>query len=376
MTFSDLKLSKPLLHALTQKGYSTPTPIQQQAIPKILEGKDLFGCAQTGTGKTAAFALPILQLLAQSPTNNRRNIRALILAPTRELALQIHENIVEYARHLPVRYGVVYGGVSQNAQVQQLKKGIDLLVATPGRLLDLQQQGFLSLQQVEFFVLDEADKMLDMGFIRDIRKVIASLPAQRQSLFFSATTTNEIKNLAATILYKPESIAVTPVSSTTELIKQFLYYVPRENKRGLLEYVLKNGNVTQALVFTRTKRGADKVARTLSAQGWRAESIHGNKSQGARVRALDGFKKKNIDVLVATDIAARGIDVENLSHVINYELPEVAETYVHRIGRTGRAGANGIALSFCTEDETDYLKGIHQLTKIPMEVISRHPFSF
>ncbi|HQU54058.1 MAG TPA: DEAD/DEAH box helicase, partial [Saprospiraceae bacterium] len=371
MTFSDLKLSKPLLHALTQKGYSTPTPIQQQAIPKILEGKDLFGCAQTGTGKTAAFALPILQLLAQSPTNNRRNIRALILAPTRELALQIHENIVEYARHLPVRYGVVYGGVSQNAQVQQLKKGIDLLVATPGRLLDLQQQGFLSLQQVEFFVLDEADKMLDMGFIRDIRKVIASLPAQRQSLFFSATTTNEIKNLAATILYKPESIAVTPVSSTTELIKQFLYYVPRENKRGLLEYVLKNGNVTQALVFTRTKRGADKVARTLSAQGWRAESIHGNKSQGARVRALDGFKKKNIDVLVATDIAARGIDVENLSHVINYELPEVAETYVHRIGRTGRAGANGIALSFCTEDETDYLKGIHQLTKIPMEVISR-----
>ncbi|MCB0674970.1 MAG: DEAD/DEAH box helicase, partial [Saprospiraceae bacterium] len=269
MTFSDLKLSKPLLHALTQKGYSTPTPIQQQAIPKILEGKDLFGCAQTGTGKTAAFALPILQLLAQSPTNNRRNIRALILAPTRELALQIHENIVEYARHLPVRYGVVYGGVSQNAQVQQLKKGIDLLVATPGRLLDLQQQGFLSLQQVEFFVLDEADKMLDMGFIRDIRKVIASLPAQRQSLFFSATTTNEIKNLAATILYKPESIAVTPVSSTTELIKQFLYYVPRENKRGLLEYVLKNGNVTQALVFTRTKRGADKVARTLSAQGWR-----------------------------------------------------------------------------------------------------------
>ncbi|HPR01781.1 MAG TPA: DEAD/DEAH box helicase [Saprospiraceae bacterium] len=376
MTFSDLKLSKPLLHALTQKGYSTPTPIQQQAIPKILEGKDLFGCAQTGTGKTAAFALPILQLLAQSPTNNRRNIRALILAPTRELALQIHENIVEYARHLPVRYGVVYGGVSQNAQVQQLKKGIDLLVATPGRLLDLQQQGFLSLQQVEFFVLDEADKMLDMGFIRDIRKVIASLPAQRQSLFFSATTTNEIKNLAATILYKPESIAVTPVSSTTELIKQFLYYVPRENKRGLLEYVLKNGNVTQALVFTRTKRGADKVARTLSAQGWRAESIHGNKSQGARVRALDGFKKKNIDVLVATDIAARGIDVENLSHVINYELPEVAETYVHRIGRTGRAGANGIALSFCTEDETDYLKGIHQLTKIPMEVIARHPFSF
>ena len=376
MTFSDLKLSKPLLHALTQKGYSTPTPIQQQAIPKILEGKDLFGCAQTGTGKTAAFALPILQLLAQSPTINRRNIRALILAPTRELALQIHENIVEYARHLPVRYGVVYGGVSQNAQVQQLKKGIDLLVATPGRLLDLQQQGFLSLQQVEFFVLDEADKMLDMGFIRDIRKVIASLPAQRQSLFFSATTTNEIKNLAATILYKPESIAVTPVSSTTELIKQFLYYVPRENKRGLLEYVLKNGNVTQALVFTRTKRGADKVARTLSAQGWRAESIHGNKSQGARVRALDGFKKKNIDVLVATDIAARGIDVENLSHVINYELPEVAETYVHRIGRTGRAGANGIALSFCTEDETDYLKGIHQLTKIPMEVISRHPFSF
>lgn len=376
MTFSDLKLSKPLLQALTKKGYSTPTPIQQQAIPRILAGKDLFGCAQTGTGKTAAFALPILQLLAQGAVNNPRKIRALILAPTRELALQIHDNINQYASNLPVRHAVAYGGVSQHAQVQQLKKGLDLLVATPGRLLDLQQQGFLSLHQVEFFVLDEADKMLDMGFIRDIRKIIATLPVRRQSLFFSATTTKEIKALAGTILYNPETIAVTPVSSTTELIKQFLYYVPRENKRGLLEYVLKNSNVTQALVFTRTKRGADKVARTLSSRGWRAESIHGNKSQGARVRALDGFKKKSIDVLVATDIAARGIDVENLSHVINYELPEVAETYVHRIGRTGRAGAQGIALSFCTEDETDYLEGIHQLTKIPMEVISHHPFSF
>ncbi|MCB0664945.1 MAG: DEAD/DEAH box helicase [Saprospiraceae bacterium] len=376
MTFSDLKLSVPLLKALTKKGYTEPTPIQQQAIPRILTGRDLFGCAQTGTGKTAAFALPILQLLSQVRPASPISVHALILAPTRELALQINDNITGYATNLSIRHTVIYGGVSQHAQVQQLRKGVDLLVATPGRLLDLCQQGFISLKHIKFFVLDEADKMLDMGFIRDIRKIIDKLPEHRQSLFFSATTTKDIKSLANSILFQPESISVAPVSSTTDLIKQFLYYVPRENKRGLLEYILKTDNVGQALVFTRTKRGADKVARALNSQGWRAEAIHGNKSQGARVRALDGFKKKSIDVLVATDIASRGIDVENLSHVINYELPDVAETYVHRIGRTGRAGASGKALSFCTEDETEYLKDIHNLTKIQMEVIAKHPFSF
>lgn len=375
-TFSALNLSPALLTALQQKGYTEPTPIQQQAIPPILEGRDLFGCAQTGTGKTAAFSLPILQRLEATHQPGQRTIKALILAPTRELALQIEENIQSYALHLSVRHAVIHGGVAQSPQVKQLRRGVDLLVATPGRLLDFVHQGLISLQHIRFFVLDEADKMLDMGFIRDIRKIIALLPTKRQSLFFSATTTNEIMSLANTILFRPETVSVTPVKETTDLIQQFVYYVPRENKRQLLEYILKQNDVGQALVFTRTKRGADKVVRALTSQGWKAAAIHGNKSQGARIRALEGFKNKALDVLVATDIASRGIDVENLSHVINYELPEVAETYIHRIGRTGRAGAQGIAVSFCTEDDVSYLKDIHQLTKTPMQEVVSHPYCF
>jgi ATP-dependent RNA helicase RhlE len=372
MTFNELKLIEPLLMALKATGYTKPTPIQEQAIIPILDGHDIFGCAQTGTGKTAAFVLPILQQLEAKKRS--RDIKALILAPTRELAIQIGENIAAYSKYLEIKHTTIFGGVSQKNQEKELRNGVEILVATPGRLLDLMQQRLISLTKIEHFVLDEADRMLDMGFIHDMKKVIAKLPLQRQTLFFSATAAPEIMKLANSLLKKPVHISVTPVSSTTALVEQSIYYVSKENKRSLLKHILKNENVEHALVFTRTKRGADRVAKELNKNGISSEAIHGDKSQGARVRALNGFKNRTIRVLVATDIAARGIDVDNLSHVINYEIPEVAETYVHRIGRTGRAGSKGKALSFCTDEEKSYMKDINKLTKQTIAVVASHPF--
>ena len=357
-------------------GYTSPTPIQEQSIPAILEGKDIFGCAQTGTGKTAAFALPILQLLDHHKQEGApKRIKALILAPTRELALQISDSFSSYAKFLNLTHTTVFGGVSQHLQVKDLRRGVDILIATPGRLLDLMNQGFIQLNHIEFFVLDEADRMLDMGFINDIKKVIVKLPAKKQTLFFSATAAPDIMKLANTLLRNPVSVSVTPVSSTATLVEQSVYYVAKEDKRSLLKYVLNNGKIEHALVFTRTKHGADKVAKDLNSIGIKAEAIHGNKSQNARERALKGFKNRSIRVLVATDIASRGIDVDKLSHVINYEIPEQAETYVHRIGRTGRAGSSGIAMSFCTRDEMPYLKDINKLIKKNIEVVASHPYS-
>jgi ATP-dependent RNA helicase RhlE len=376
MTFSELKLIKPLITALDKKGYTEPTPIQEQSIPSILEGKDIFGCAQTGTGKTAAFALPILQLLSnRKQTNPTNDIKALILAPTRELALQISDNFKEYASNLNISHTTIFGGVSQVNQTKDLKRGVDVLIATPGRLLDLMNQGYVKLNNIQFFVLDEADRMLDMGFINDIKKVIAKLPAKKQTLFFSATAAPDIMKLANTLLKDPVKVSVTPVSSTATLVTQSVYYVEKDKKRSLLKFVLNNGKIDHALVFTRTKRGADRVAKDLNSSGIKAEAIHGDKSQGARERALKGFKDRSIRILVATDIASRGIDVDKLSHVINYEIPEQAETYVHRIGRTGRAGSTGIALSFCTQDELSYLKDITKLIKKTIDVVSTHPYA-
>lgn len=361
------------MQALDKLQYQVPTPIQQKAIPAVLEGRDMFGCAQTGTGKTAAFSLPILQILSASPAA-KRSIRALVLAPTRELALQISANVTAYSRHLNLSHTTVYGGVSQFHQVKDLQRGVDLLIATPGRLKDLIQQGYVKLNNVEHFVLDEADRMLDMGFINDIRKIIALLPVKKQSLFFSATVSPEIQKLADGLLKNPVHVSVTPVSSAAPLVEQTVFFVTKENKRMLLKHVLIEKKIEHVLVFTRTKHGADKVAKDLTKNGIRAEAIHGNKSQGARQKALKGFKDRQIRVLVATDIASRGIDVDKLSHVINYELPEVAETYVHRIGRTGRAGSSGVAMSFCSNDEKPYLKDISKLIKknLPAEA---HPFN-
>ena len=374
MTFKELNLIAPILQALETGGYTQPTPIQQQSIPIILSGKDLLGCAQTGTGKTAAFALPMLQLLsAETATPKYRHIRALILTPTRELAIQIGESFATYGKHLNLKHTVIFGGVSQGAQTTALRNGIDILIATPGRLLDLIGQRFIDLKNITHFVLDEADRMLDMGFIHDVKKVTALLPAKKQTLFFSATMPPEIQKLANTILVSPQKVEVTPVSSTAETVSQYLYHVDKKDKRKLLAFILKNKDVKSALVFTRTKHGADRVAGDLIKDGITAEAIHGNKSQPARQRALSNFKTGQIRVLVATDIAARGIDIEALSHVINFELPNVPETYVHRIGRTGRALAEGIALSFCCEEEVDDLKSIEKLTrKIP--VIDQHPY--
>jgi ATP-dependent RNA helicase RhlE len=372
MTFNDLKLTEPLLMALKSMGYENPTPIQEQAITPILSGKDIFGHAQTGTGKTAAFSLPILdQLHRKQPT---RFLKALILAPTRELATQISENIRSYTKHMKISHATIFGGVSQSSQERALYNGVDMVIATPGRLLDLMNQGIIKLDKIEYFVLDEADRMLDMGFINDIKKIIAKLPVKRQTLFFSATASPGIMKLANTILKNPVNISVTPVSSTTHLVDQNLYYVSKEDKKLLLNHILSSESVENALVFTRTKRGADRVAKELKRNGISSESIHGNKSQGARERALKGFKSKKIRVLVATDIASRGIDVEKLSHVINYEIPEQAETYVHRIGRTGRAGSKGVALSFCAKDELRYMKDISKLIKKNIPVVSSHPF--
>jgi ATP-dependent RNA helicase RhlE len=375
MTFNDLNLTAPLLEALATEGYTNPTPIQQQAIPIVLAQKDLLGCAQTGTGKTAAFALPILQLLSKAPRDKGPvPIRCLILTPTRELAIQINESFAAYGKNLRVKHTVIFGGVPQGAQTHALRGGVDVLIATPGRLLDLMHQNFVHLNNLEIFVLDEADRMLDMGFIHDVKKVVAKLPKQRQTLFFSATMPPEIQKLADTILHNAEKVEVTPVSSTVDAIQQSIFMVDRKDKKQLLAYLLKDPTVASALVFTRTKHGADKVAKDLSKVGIHSEAIHGNKSQNARQRALSNFKAGNTRVLVATDIAARGIDVDALSHVINFELPEVPETYVHRIGRTGRAGASGVAYSFCDSEELDYLKQIQKLIGLQIPISTAHPY--
>jgi len=376
MSFQDLNLIEPILKALKTEGYTTPTPIQAKSIPIILKKHDLLGTAQTGTGKTAAFSIPILQLLYQDKQQHKeqKTIKALVLTPTRELAIQIEESMKAYGRHTGLRPFVVFGGVSQNPQTEALRRGVDILIATPGRLLDLMNQGFIKLDHLKILVLDEADRMLDMGFVHDVKKIIAKVPRQRQTLFFSATMPSEIQNLADTILYKPEKVEVAPVSSTADTIQQVLYYVDKDDKRALLQHILKDKTIATALVFTRTKHGADKVVKDLSKAGITAEAIHGNKSQNARQRALTNFKARTTRVLVATDIAARGIDIDELTHVINYEIPNIPETYVHRIGRTGRAGASGIALTFCDEEEKDFLKDIHKLINKAIPVQEEHPY--
>ena len=375
MPFKSLEIIEPILQSLLEEGYSTPTPIQAQAIPIVLEGTDLLGCAQTGTGKTAAFAIPILQLLSTSQSFDRRKkIRSLILTPTRELAIQIGESFKNYGRHTRLSYTVIFGGVNQFAQTQVLQRGVDILVATPGRLLDLMNQGFISLRDIEIFVLDEADCMLDMGFIHDVKKVLAALPKKRQSLFFSATMPPEIVKLADTILKNPRKVEITPGQPTVDIIEQFIYFVDKGNKSALLMDVLSDQNIKSALVFTRTKHGADKVVKDLLRHNIKAEAIHGNKAQNARQRALANFKDQTTRVLVATDIAARGIDVDEMEFVINYELPNISETYVHRIGRTGRAGAKGTAFSFCDAEEKAFLKDIEKLIRKKIPVIDNHPF--
>jgi ATP-dependent RNA helicase RhlE len=375
MQFESLNIIEPILKSLKEEGYTLPTPIQEQAIPILLKGIDLIGCAQTGTGKTAAFAVPILQLLYNNKTfDKRRKIRSLIVTPTRELAIQIDESFKAYGRHTGLTCTVVFGGVNQNPQTSALRNGVDVLVATPGRLLDLMTQGYISLRDVEIFVLDEADRMLDMGFIHDVRKIIASLPKKRQSLFFSATMPPEIVKLAGAIVYKPVKVEVTPSASTVEIVNQYVYFTDKVNKNALLLELLKDDKIKTALVFTRTKYGADKVVRVLKKKNISAESIHGNKAQTARQRALSNFKAQTTRVLVATDIAARGIDVDDLEYVINYEIPNISETYVHRIGRTGRAGANGTAISFCDADEKEYLRDIEKLITKKIQVIDNHPY--
>ena len=375
MTFEELHLIPPILNALRQAGYREPTPIQQAAIPPVLEGRDLLGCAQTGTGKTAAFAVPILQILAKRPApKGKRPIRSLVLTPTRELALQIYENFEVYGKHLGLRTAVVFGGVGQAPQVEALEKGVDVLVATPGRLNDLIGQGYVSLADLEIFVLDEADRMLDMGFIHDVRRVIDKTPEKKQTLLFSATMPPEIQEIADRLLHDMAVVQVAPPATTVEKIRQYVYFVDRENKRKLLAHLLANPELVSVLVFTRTKHGADRVARDLSRAGFSGRAIHGDKSQKARQDALAAFKEGRCRVLVATDIAARGIDIYELSHVINFDIPEVPETYVHRIGRTGRAGLDGTAISFCTADERADFEQILRLTKGNMETVEDHPF--
>ena len=376
MSFNNLQLIEPVLRALQQEGYTIPTPIQQQAIPSILQGRDLKGCAQTGTGKTAAFAIPLLQLIYQDKQNNPKSnsIKALILTPTRELAIQIEESFNAYGRYLHLSHLVVFGGVSQVSSVNKLRRGVDILVATPGRLLDLMQQGHVSLRDIRYFVLDEADRMLDMGFVHDVKRIISKLPAQKQTLFFSATMPFEIGALAKSILKNPVTVEVTPVATTAETITQVIYHAEKKDKAPLLKHILADGEIKTALIFTRTKHGADKLSKYLNQSGIRSEAIHGNKSQGARQNALTNFKNRKTRVLVATDIAARGIDVDDLTHVVNFELPNVPETYVHRIGRTGRAGANGNAISFCDYEERLLLKDIQKLIRQVIPVADGHPY--
>ena len=363
MSFENLDLIEPILRALKTEGYEKPTPIQEQAIPIILQRKDLLGCAQTGTGKTAAFAIPIIQHLCQDmPKDKKHEIKALILTPTRELAIQINECFADYAEYTDLRHTVIFGGVNQKPQVDALKRGTDVLIATPGRLLDLINQRYISLNRITHFVLDEADRMLDMGFIHDIKRLLPLLPTKRQTLFFSATMPSAINELSRTILYKPVKVEVAPVSSVVDTIEQHLYFVEKPQKSDLLVSLLKQERDKSVLVFSRTKHGADKIARTLNKKGIECEAIHGNKTQGARQRALTNFKSGTTRVIVATDIAARGIDIVNLELVINYDLPDVAETYVHRIGRTGRAGNRGTALTFCSQDEHMMVRDIQKLT--------------
>lgn len=375
MQFQSLNIIEPILRALKEEGYTTPTPIQAQSIPIVLRGQDLLGCAQTGTGKTAAFSIPILQLLSNNKSyESRKKIRGLIVTPTRELAIQIGESLNAYGRHTGLDYAVIFGGVNQNPQTRALHSGVDILVATPGRLLDLMNQGHLSLHHVEYFVLDEADRMLDMGFIHDVKKLLAVLPKKRQSLFFSATMPPEIVKLANSILHNPSKVSVTPVSSTADIIQQYIYFVDKGNKNALLVDILQDENIKTALVFTRTKYGADKVVKMLARHDIKAEAIHGNKAQNARQKALANFKAQTTRVLVATDIAARGIDVDDLEYVINFEMSNIAETYVHRIGRTGRAGAKGTAISFCDAEEKAYLRDVEKLIAKKIPVIDDHPY--
>lgn len=377
MSFNDLGLIEPIVNALIEEGYQAPTPVQQKAIPIILQGYDMFGCAQTGTGKTAAFSLPVLQRMMADTTRQgqKKTIRTLVLTPTRELAIQIGESFAAYGKYLPLKRLVIFGGVSQQPQVQSLKQGIDILIATPGRLLDLMNQRLLSLNELEYLVLDEADRMLDMGFVHDVKRIIARLPEKRQTLFFSATMSPDVQKLSESLLKKPVFVEAAPPSSTADLIQQSIYFVEKPFKAPLLAELLGDRQINKALVFTRTKRGADKVARDLSKVGIQAGAIHGNKSQNARQSTLQDFKNGKTRVLVATDIAARGIDIDGMSHVFNFDLPNVPESYVHRIGRTGRAGANGMAISFCDREEREFLNDIQKLIKKNIPVVKEHAFS-
>ncbi len=371
MTFNSLGLSDALLKAVSKQGYTEPSPIQQKAIPLILEGKDVLASAQTGTGKTAGFTLPMLQILSQGQQLRQRPIRALVLTPTRELAAQVHQSVKDYSEYVDIRSMVMFGGVNQKPQVANLRQGVDILIATPGRLIDLNNQGLLSLKSIEILVLDEADRMLDMGFLRDIKRIMSLMPAKRQNLLFSATFSKDIKALANDILHHPVLVEATPENSTVDAIDQKVYRVAKGLKPDLLVKLITDGNWEQVLVFTRTKHGANKLTKKLISSSIPALAIHGNKSQGARTKALDGFKKGTIRVLVATDIAARGLDIPLLPHVVNFELPNISEDYVHRIGRTGRAGASGEAVSLVSADETSFLRDIEKLVgeRIPMEII-------
>ena len=376
MRFEELKISEPIFRALQEEKYSTPTPIQEQAIPHILSRKDVMGSAQTGTGKTAAFAIPLIQLLEQERTKKKgaHKIKALVITPTRELAIQIGESFSTYGRHTDIKNTVIYGGVNQHGQTEALRRGIDVLVATPGRLLDLMNQGFISLEDIEYFVLDEADRMLDMGFIHDIRKIIARLPEKRQSLFFSATMPKNIMELSRQILHKPVKVEVSPESSAAETVQHYMYYTNKSNKKNLLLHILKNQDIDQVLLFSRTKHGADRIARNLKNKRIHTAAIHGDKSQNQRQKSLQQFKDGDVRVLVATDIAARGIDIDSLRYVINYDLPNVAETYVHRIGRSGRAGEEGTAISLCEPEENAYLKDIEKLIDQKIEKVDDNPY--
>ncbi|HZZ45075.1 MAG TPA: DEAD/DEAH box helicase [Tepidisphaeraceae bacterium] len=373
MKFADLRLNEALLRAVTTEGYEIATPIQAQSIPHILEGKDVLGVAQTGTGKTAAFALPILHRLMEKPSTGKPRVRCLVISPTRELATQIGDSFKSYGRHAGVKCAVIFGGVNQNPQVGNLRRGVEIVVATPGRLVDLMEQGHCDLSGVEVLVLDEADRMLDMGFIHDIRKIVSKVPAKRQTLFFSATMPTEIKRLAGSILHHPVTVQVTPVAATADRVEQCVYFVDKKNKPALLAHLVDEMPMSRAIVFSRTKHGADKVVRHLHSRGIRSEAIHGNKSQNARQRALENFKAGRIPVLVATDIASRGIDIDAVTHVVNYDLTHEPETYVHRIGRTARAGATGMAVSFCDPEERDNLRAIEKLIRQSIPVRNNHP---
>jgi len=376
MKFQDLDLIDPILKALQDKNYEEPTPIQSQAIPLILEHKDVLGCAQTGTGKTAAFAIPIIQHIVALNQNykGKPRIQSLIVTPTRELAIQIDENIKEYSKYTNLKHTVIFGGVKQGAQVRQLRAGVNILVATPGRLLDLITQGIISLMDVKLFVLDEADRMLDMGFIHDIKKLLTILPKQRQSLFFSATMPKTIVELSQKILKSPVKIEVTPVSSTAETIQQYIYYTNKSTKKDLLLHILKDRDIDQVLLFSRTKHGADRISKILKKENISSAAIHGDKAQNQRQKALANFKEGSIRVLVATDIAARGIDIDKLKYVINYDIPNESESYVHRIGRSGRAGEEGTAISLCEPEEVEFVRDIEKLTKQKIEEIKNNPF--